>query len=157
MADLKPPFDPATAHRKVKAAQVLWNTRDPARIAAAYTPDCVWRNRSTFLQGHAEIIDFLTRKFAREQGYRLQKKLFAADGAKIAVEFWYEFMDAEDGGVWKRCYGIEHWTFDERGKMERRVMSGNDLPVAGGEPGRWFTDEKGGVEAEVEVGDWQGL
>lgn len=142
MSHLLPPFTPQTAHLKVKAAQALWNTQNPSRIAAAYTPLSTWRNRSQFLRGTAAIEAFLTAKWEREKSYRLRKELFAvsADGGgnRIAVQFWYEYQDAEDGLAWKRCYGIEHWTFAQDGRMEKRMMSGNDVLI--GEEGRWFRD-----------------
>lgn len=115
MASLKPPFTPATANEKVKFAQSMWNTRNPAAVSKGYTPDCIWRNRTSFIRGTDEIISFLTTKWEREQEYRLRKELFAVGGEKmekIAVQFWYEYRDAEDEGKWKRCYGLEDWTFD---------------------------------------------
>lgn len=149
MAALKPPFSPTMAQQKVKAAQALWNTRSPTSISAAYTPTCIWRNRSTFIQGTSQIEAFLTAKWAREQDYRLRKELFCCEENKIAVQFWYEFRDKEDGHKWKRCYGIEHWTFEAGGKMEKRMMSGNDVVLE--EEGRWFTE---GVDVDgVELGD----
>lgn len=156
MASLKPPFTAATAHQKVKAAQKLWNTTTPSEVVKAYTATSIWRNRSTFLRGHRDIEDFLTKKWAREQDYRLRKELFCfqgggddgggggGEGNKIAVQFWYEYRDAEDGMKWKRCYGIEHWTFDEGGKMAKRMMSGNDIEI--GNEGRWFTDDVADVD-----------
>ncbi len=146
---LIPPFTYTSAHAKVKAAQNLWNTRTPSLIAPAYTPTSLWRNRSTFLRGHAEIIDFLTKKWEKEKDYRLRKELFAYHENKIAVQFWYEYRDAHDSLRWKRCYGIEHWTFAEDGKMEKRMMSGNDVEI--GEEGRWFGE---GVDVdEVVLGE----
>lgn len=125
MASLKPPFTTATAHEKVKFAQAMWNTRDPTAVSKGYSPDCIWRNRTTFIQGTDEIISFLTAKWERELDYRLRKELFAVGGEnmeKIAVQFWYEYRDAENG-QWKRCYGLEDWTFDvshDSGNAERR-------------------------------------
>ena len=151
MASLPPPFSRATAHQKVKVAQGLWNTRSPQDVVKAYTQNSIWRNRNTFLNGHAEIVGFLTAKWKREQSYRLRKELFAFEegGNRIAVQFWYEYRDAQDGMRWKRCYGIEHWTFDKEGKMEKRMMSGNDLDIT--EEDRWFKD---GVDVdEVELGE----
>ena len=153
MASLKPPFNASTAQQKVKAAQALWNTQDPSRVPNGYTVDSVWRNRSFFIHGRKEIEAFLTQKWAREKEYRLRKELFCFESEgkanKIAVEFWYEYRDAEDGMKWKRCYGIEHWTFDADGKMEKRHMSGNDVEI--GEEGRWFKD---GVDVDaVELRD----
>ncbi|CAD6572217.1 MAG: hypothetical protein ASARMPRED_005193 [Alectoria sarmentosa] len=138
MAQPNPSFTLQTAHQKVKVAQALWNTRSPSRVAQAYTPTSIWRNRGTFLRGHAEIQDFLTKKWGKEKEYRLRKELFAHQENRIAVQFWYEYRDAHDFMIWKRCYGIEHWTFAADGKMEKRMMSGNDVVI--GEQGRWFKD-----------------
>ena len=138
MAQNKPPFTLETAHQKVKTAQALWNTQHPAKVSQAYTPTSIWRNRSSFLRGRAQIEDFLTKKWEREKEYRLRKELFALHQNRIAVQFWYEYRDALDSMVWKRCYGIEHWTFAADGKMEKRMMSGNDVVI--GEGGRWFKD-----------------
>lgn len=151
MASVKPPFTLATAQQKVKFAQNMWNTRNLTQVSNGYTPDSIWRNRSTFLQGHAAIVDFLTQKWRREKSYRLRKELFAFSDDKIAVQFWYEYQDANDGMKWKRCYGIEHWTFDgETGKMKKRMMSGNDVLLGKdgdgvaveeeGIQGRWYED-----------------
>ena len=104
-------------------------SRNPKVIAQAYTPDSVWRNRSSFLAGTADIEDFLTKKWEKEKSYRLRKELFAFSDDKIAVQFWYEFQDAHDGMKWKRCYGLEDWTFAEDGKMRKRQMSGNDIEI----------------------------
>jgi uncharacterized protein len=112
--------------------------RNPEAVAKAYTADCIWRNRDKFIQGTEEIIAFLQRKWNREQNYRLRKELFAFRDNKIAVQFWYEYQDAEDGMKWKRCYGLEDWTFAEDGRMRKRMMSGNDVVLKDGE--RWFTD-----------------
>ena len=145
----KPPFTLSTAHAKVKAAQSLWNTQIPSRISQAYTATSTWRNRSTFLRGRAEIEAFLTAKWEKEKSYRLRKELFALHENRIAVQFWYEYRDAHDAMAWKRCYGIEHWTFAPDGKMEKRMMSGNDVVI--GEEGRWFKD---GVDVDsVTLGD----
>ena len=122
-----PPFDRETATLKVRLAEDGWNTRDPQRVALAYTPDSRWRNRAEFPTGRHEIIAFLTRKWARELDYRLIKELWAFDGNRIAVRFAYEWHD--DSGQWFRSYGNENWEFDERGLMRRRVASINDLPV----------------------------
>ena len=117
-------------------------SRDPYRVSLAYTPDSIWRNRSSFFTGRSAIIAFLTQKWQHELDYRLRKELFAWQGDRIAVQFWYEFRDAGEAEkgreVWKRCYGIEHWTFGEDGKMRKRMMSGNDIILEDGE--RWFTD-----------------
>ncbi|KAI9709917.1 MAG: hypothetical protein M1820_002994 [Bogoriella megaspora] len=146
---LAPPFTEETARQKVKRAQDLWNTQNPEKIAPAYTPDSIWRNRHLFFRGHDEIIKFLTAKWSREKSYRLRKELFSWHENKIAVQFWYEYQDAEDGMKWKRCYGLEDWTFNEEGVMRKRMMSGNDVEI--GEEGRWFKD---GVNVEdVKIGE----
>ncbi|TKX24184.1 hypothetical protein C1H76_3595 [Elsinoe australis] len=134
---LIPPFTAETAHAKVKKAQDLWNTQNPAEVAKAYTSDCIWRNRDHFFSGAAAIVDFLTRKWQRELHYKLRKELFAFGDDKIAVQFWYEYQDATDG-KWKRCYGLEDWTFAPDGKMRKRQMSGNDIVLA--EEERWFKE-----------------
>ncbi len=108
-----PPFTEETARVKVQAAEDAWNTRDPERVALAYTPDSVWRNRDEFLSGRAEIRRFLTRKWARELDYALRKELWAFTGDRIAVRFQYEWHDAD--GQWWRSYGNELWEFDENG------------------------------------------
>lgn len=109
-------------------AEDAWNTRDPARVALAYTPDTVWRNRAEFLEGRAEVEAFLTRKWARELDYRLIKEIWAFSGNRIAVRFAYEWHD--DAGTWYRAYGNENWEFAENGLMARRIASINDLPIA---------------------------
>lgn len=114
--------------QKVQAAEDGWNTRDPERVAMAYTEDSVWRNRDTFIQGRAEIISFLTQKWERELDYALRKALWAHEHDRIAVRFQYEFRDHE--GRWFRSYGNELWEFDERGLMRRREASINDLAIA---------------------------
>jgi hypothetical protein len=126
-----PPFDEASAAAKVQAAEDAWNTKDPQRVAAAYTPDSVWRNRSTFLTGRAEIEAFLADKWARELDYALRKQLWAFAGNRIAVRFQYEWHDAD--GQWWRSYGNENWEFDEQGYMRRREASINDVAIAAGE------------------------
>jgi hypothetical protein len=123
-----PPFDEHTARQKVRAAEDAWNTRDPRRVAAAYTPDSVWRNRSTFLRGRAEIEAFLADKWATELDYALRKQLWAFTGDRIAVRFQYEWHDAT--GQWWRSYGNEQWEFDEQGYMRRREASIDDVPIA---------------------------
>ncbi|MCJ1419822.1 hypothetical protein MMC32_006178 [Xylographa parallela] len=146
---LHPPFTASTAHAKVKAAQKLWNTQSPSVVTKAYTPTCIWRNRSTFLQGHAAIEAFLEQKWATEKNYRLRKELFSFTDNKIAVQFWYEYQDARDAMKWKRCYGLEDWTFDADGRMRKRMMSGNDVEI--GEVDRWFREE---VDVDgVEIGE----
>lgn len=122
-----PPFDEATARQKVLAAEAAWNSRDPERVAGAYTPDSVWRNRDEFIRGRAEIVEFLRRKWEREQEYVLRKDLWAYQGNRIAVRFQYEWRDVS--GQWFRSYGNENWEFDERGYMQRREASINDVPI----------------------------
>ena len=122
-----PPFDEQSARAKVQAAEDAWNTRDPARVAAAYTPDSRWRNRSTFLTGRAEIEAFLTDKWERELDYALRKDLWAFGDDRIAVRFQYEWHDAQ--GQWWRSYGNENWEFDDQGYMRRREASINDVPI----------------------------
>jgi nuclear transport factor 2 (NTF2) superfamily protein len=123
-----PPFTPDSAAQKARAAEDAWNSRDPARVALAYTPDSVWRNRSEFLQGRAAIEAFLTRKWAKELDYRLIKELWTFAGTRIAVRFAYEWRD--DSGNWFRSYGNENWEFADNGLMRRRLASINDLPIA---------------------------
>ncbi|KAM0708897.1 hypothetical protein Q7P35_002933 [Cladosporium inversicolor] len=142
---LAPPFTKETAQAKVKKAQDLWNThpdqnnpRDPTTISKAYTEDSIWRNRSSFLTGTEAIVQFLTAKWEKEASYRLRKELFAFTDNKIAVQFWYEYQDKYDGMRWKRCYGLEDWTFAEDGRMRKRQMSGNDVEISAEE--RWFKD-----------------
>lgn len=149
MAPPCPPFTHETATAKVKAAQALWNTQKPASVAAAYTPSCIWRNRSSFFTGTESIVSFLTAKWQREKSYRLRKELFAFTANKIAVQFWYEYQDAEDGMKWKRCYGLEDWTFAEDGRMEKRMMSGNDVEIREAE--RWFHERVEDVNT-VDIG-----
>ncbi|MEV0246153.1 nuclear transport factor 2 family protein [Nocardia sp. NPDC050712] len=122
-----PPFDRDSAEAKVRAAENAWNTRDPERVAAAYTADSVWRNRDEFFTGHAAIVDFLTRKWATENGYALRKDLWAFDGNRIAVRFQYEWHD--DTGRWWRSYGNEQWEFTPEGLMSRREASINDVRI----------------------------
>lgn len=123
-----PPFTRETAVQKVRLAEDAWNSRDPQRVALAYTLDCRWRNRSEFPTGRAEIEAFLERKWARELDYRLVKELWACDGHRIAVRFAYEWHD--DSGNWFRSYGNENWEFDAHGLMRLRFASINDLPIA---------------------------
>ncbi len=122
-----PPFTAETAAQKVQAAEDAWNTRDPARVAAAYTPDTVWRNRSEFLTGRDEIEAFLTRKWEGELEYSLRKSLWAFTENRIAVRFQYEYHDSE--GQWWRAYGNEMWEFDDEGYMRRREASINDVRI----------------------------
>ncbi len=122
-----PPFTAKSAAEKVRLAEDGWNTRDPERVAQAYTLDSRWRNRNEFPRGRDEIEAFLTRKWAREQDYRLIKELWAFLDNRIAVRFAYEWHD--DGGLWFRSYGNENWEFDEHGLMRLRLASINDLPI----------------------------
>ena len=126
-----PPFTEATAIQKVRMAEDAWNTRDPERVAGAYTEDSRWRNRSEFFQGRAEIIAFLRRKWARELDYRLIKELWAFHGNRIAVRFQYEWHD--HAGNWYRAHGNEQWEFDDSGLMRRREASINDVPIGAGD------------------------
>jgi hypothetical protein len=123
-----PPFTEETARIKVRAAEDAWNSRNPAKIALAYTSDSLWRNRAEFVKGRPEIEAFLTRKWARELDYRLIKELWTFADDRIAVRFAYECHD--DSGNWFRSYGNENWEFDEQGLMKRRIASINDLPIA---------------------------
>ena len=123
-----PPFTAEAAVQKARMAEDAWNSRDPARVALAYTPDSRWRNRAEFLQGRAAIERFLTRKWARELDYRLIKEVWAHQDDRIAVRFAYEWHD--DSGHWCRSYGNENWEFDAHGLMRVRIASINDLPIA---------------------------
>jgi len=126
----RPPFPPytrETAIQKVRMAEDGWNSRDPVRVSMAYTPDSKWRNRSEFLQGREQIVQFLTRKWERECEYRLIKELWAVQGNRIAVRFAYEWHDAT--GNWFRSYGNENWEFDDQGLMQLRYASINDLAI----------------------------
>jgi nuclear transport factor 2 (NTF2) superfamily protein len=122
-----PPFTLETARQKVQAAEDAWNTRDPDRVALAYTPDSEWRNRAEFLSGRDAIREFLRRKWARELDYRLRKELWCFLENRIAVRFEYEYHD--DSGQWFRAYGNENWEFAESGLMRKRFASINDLPI----------------------------
>ncbi len=123
-----PPFSAETAAEKARLAEDAWNSRDPKRVAQAYTTDSLWRNRAEFLRGRAEIEAFLMRKWARELDYRLIKEVWAHQDNRLAVRFAYEWRD--DSGHWFRSYGNENWEFDEQGLMRRRLASINDLPIA---------------------------
>jgi nuclear transport factor 2 (NTF2) superfamily protein len=130
MTEAKPPLPPFTAEtaaQKVQAAEDAWNTRDPAKVALAYTVDSVWRNRDVFVTGRDEIVAFLTQKWERELEYALRKNLWCFDADRIAVRFQYECRDRE--GQWWRSYGNELWEFDEDGLMRRREASINDLRI----------------------------
>jgi uncharacterized protein len=123
-----PPFDETTARQKVLAAEAAWNTRDPERVAGAYTADSVWRNRSEFIVGREQIVEFLRAKWERELDYVLRKDLWAFHDNRIAVRFQYEWHDA--GGQWFRSYGNENWEFDADGYMQRREASINDVAIS---------------------------
>jgi nuclear transport factor 2 (NTF2) superfamily protein len=122
-----PPFTVDTARQKVRMAEDAWNTREPARVAQAYTVESRWRNRAEFLQGRPAIEAFLVRKWNRELDYRLIKELWACHENRIAVRFAYEWHD--DSGQWFRSYGNENWEFDAHGLMARRMASINDHPI----------------------------
>ena len=122
-----PPFTAVSAAQKARLAEDAWNSRDPVRVALAYTPDSRWRNRAEFLAGRAAIEAFLTAKWEREHDYRLIKELWAFAGHRIAVRFAYEWHDA--GGAWFRSYGNENWEFNAVGLMQLRIASINDLPI----------------------------
>lgn len=122
-----PPFTLETAIQKVRMAEDGWNTRDPLRVALAYTADSQWRNRAEFPKGRDQIVAFLTAKWARELDYRLIKEIWAFTGHRIAVRFAYEWHDAD--GRWYRSYGNENWEFDAQGLMQKRFASINDLPI----------------------------
>ncbi len=122
-----PPYTAETAAEKARLAEDAWNSRDPNRVAQAYTSDSVWRNRSEFVDGREQIEAFLTRKWARELDYRLIKEVWTYGENRIAVRFAYEWRD--DSGHWFRSYGNENWEFDDDGLMRRRIASINDLPI----------------------------
>ena len=122
-----PPFTEATARQKVQAAEDAWNTRDPERVAGAYTEESVWRNRHEFVTGRAEIISFLRRKWDRELDYALRKEMWAFGANRIAVRYQYESHDGK--GQWYRSYGNELWEFADDGLMRRREASINDVPI----------------------------
>jgi len=122
-----PPFNRESAIQKVRAAENAWNSRNPEAVSMAYTEDSKWRNRSEIFQGRAAIVDFLTRKWAVENGYRLIKELWAFSDDRIAVRFAYEWHDTE--GRWFRSYGNENWEFDANGFMKFRHASINDIPI----------------------------
>ena len=126
-----PPFTEQTAIAKVRAAEDGWNTRDPGRVALAYSLDSAWRNRAEFITGREAIEAFLTRKWDRELDYRLIKEMWCFAENRIAVRFAYEYHD--DSGQWFRAYGNENWEFDAEGLMRRRIASINEHPIAGSE------------------------
>ena len=124
---IRPPFSEGTARAKVQAAEDGWNSRDPERVALAYTVDSVWRNRDEFFTGRDAVMEFLTRKWKKELDYRLMKELWTYTDNRISVRFEYEWHD--EAGQWYRTHGNEHWEFDEEGLMRRRDMSANDIPI----------------------------
>ncbi len=128
MTVIAPPFTLESAAQKVRLAEDSWNSRNPEKVSLAYTPDSRWRNRAEFINGRAEIVAFLIRKWARELDYRLIKELWTFAGNRIAVRFAYEWHD--DSSNWFRSYGNENWEFDSAGLMQRRLASINDLPIA---------------------------
>ena len=131
MTALVPPFTEETAIANVRMAEDGWNSRDPERVSLVYTPDSRWRNRAEFPVGRQQIVEFLTRKWARELDYRLIKELWTYRNNRIAVRFAYEWHD--DSGQWFRSYGNENWEFAPDGLMQRRFASINDLPIKEGE------------------------
>ncbi len=122
-----PPFTVETAAQKVRMAENAWNSQDPEKVSLAYTPDSNWRNRSEFIRGRECIVQFLQKKWARENDYRLIKELWASAENRIAVRFAYEWKDSYDS--WFRSYGNENWEFADNGLMQRRIASINDLPI----------------------------
>ncbi len=122
-----PPFNLDTAREKVQLAEDAWNSRDPERVALAYTIDTEWRNRSQFINGRAEVVQFLRGKWQRELDYKLRKELWAFMDNRIAVRFEYEYRN--EAGLWFRAYGNENWEFDEHGLMRKRYASINDLEI----------------------------
>jgi nuclear transport factor 2 (NTF2) superfamily protein len=130
MSEARPPYPPftlETAAQKVQAAEDAWNTRDPQRVALAYTPDSAWRNRDEFITGREQIVEFLTAKWERELDYALRKSLWGFRGNRMAVRFQYEWHDR--AGQWWRSYGNELWEFTDQGLMARREASINDVPI----------------------------
>jgi nuclear transport factor 2 (NTF2) superfamily protein len=123
-----PPFNMETALQKVQAAEDAWNTKDPEKVSLAYTIDTEWRNRTDFINGREEVKQFLTRKWEKELDYKLKKELWGFKENRMAVRFEYEWHDA--AGQWYRSYGNELWEFDEKGYMQKRFASINDLPIA---------------------------
>jgi nuclear transport factor 2 (NTF2) superfamily protein len=126
-APIVPPFTIESARQKVQRAEDAWNSRDPERVALAYTEDSAWRNRDEFFRGRQAIIKFLRRKWAKELDYKLMKELWAFHDNRISVRFEYEWHDAS--GQWFRSHGNEHWEFDEQGLMRRRDASINDIEI----------------------------
>jgi uncharacterized protein len=122
-----PPFTEETAKQKIQMAEDAWNSQDPVRVSMAYTPDSEWRNRDLFINGRAEIVQFLSAKWQKEHQYKLKKEYWAHTGNRIAVRFEYEYHD--ENGQWWRAYGNENWEFDENGLMCKRYASINDLKI----------------------------
>lgn len=122
-----PPFTLETAKQKIQAAEDAWNSKDPERVSKAYTLDSEWRNRDQFVNGRAEIVEFLSKKWQTEQNYKLKKEYWAHTENRIAVRFEYEYQNAQ--GQWFRAYGNENWEFDENGLMQKRYASINDLAI----------------------------
>lgn len=122
-----PPFNLETAKQKIQAAEDAWNSKDSEKIALAYSLDTEWHNRSTFIKGRKEVVDFLKDKWEKELDYKLKKELWAFTENRIAVRFEYEYRNIE--GQWFRAYGNENWEFDNNGLMEKRYASINDLPI----------------------------
>lgn len=151
-----PPFDHASAMRKVRLAEDAWNSRDPARVALAYTPDSRWRNRSAFIRGREEITGFLTAKWAKELDYRLVKELWAFTGDRIAVRFVYEWHDG--AGDWFRSHGNENWAFTAAGLMCERHASINDVAITESQRlFRWPQRDAAGADARRRPDDHPGL
>lgn len=124
-----PPFTEQTAKQKIQMAEDAWNSRDPQRVSLAYTLNSEWRNRDLFINGRAQIVAFLAKKWEKERNYKLKKEYWAHSGNRIAVRFEYEFQDAN--GQWWRAYGNENWEFDANGLMAKRYASINDVPIEG--------------------------
>ena len=122
-----PPFNEETAKLKVQMAEDVWNSKDPVKVSKAYTVDSEWRNRTQFINGRAEIVEFLTKKWNNEKHYKLKKELWGFKENRMAVRFEYEFQDNDD--QWYRAYGNELWEFDENGLMQKRYASINDLKI----------------------------
>lgn len=122
-----PPFTIEKAKQKIQMAEDAWNSKDPIRVSMAYTPNSVWRNRDEFINGREEIVEFLKRKWAKENHYKLKKEYWAHTENRIAVRFEYEYQNA--AGQWFRAYGNENWEFDENGLMQKRFASINDLAI----------------------------
>ncbi|NQY79830.1 MAG: nuclear transport factor 2 family protein [Candidatus Caenarcaniphilales bacterium] len=126
---IKPPFNLESAKAKVKLAEDAWNSRDPERVALAYSENSLWRNRSEFFTGREAIKDFLKRKWAKETQYKLMKELWAFTENRISVRFEYEWFNTDEK-QWYRTHGNEHWEFDADGLMARRDMSANDIKIS---------------------------